>query len=236
MATGGFCSRTQRDRGGVIVNDEMFLKPGHFLGVAFQEGPVFFRITGREIMSYEPYEVGAVQAGNTSGWFVPQDDRGNRILEPEREKYILHSYVGVAPEEAEVYLNFPPRVARFSLIGTRQVPGKTKWIDGVNSPFEEPNERGELISFVDLYPEFNVANPSSRDIYAMLDFEIAKYDFRIITDRDLVEKLIEGTKKCKFYTFLQPYQMPDWLSRIVNTEGILDYSVKLWKKYMGVSS
>ena len=218
------------------MNDEMFLKPGHFLGVAFQEGPVFFRITGREIMSYEPYEVGTVQAGNTSGWFVPQDSRGNRILEPEREKYILHSFVGVAPEEAEVYLNFPPREARYNLIGTRPVPGKTKWIDGVNSPFEDPNERSELVSFVDLYPEFNVANPSSRDIYAMLDFEVAKYDFRIITDRNLLEKLIEGTKKCKFYTFLQPYQMPDWLSRIVNTQGILSYSVKLWEEYMGVSS
>ena len=217
------------------MNEELFLKPGHYLGVAFYEGPVFFRITAREIMSYEPYEVGQIPAGSTSDWFVPEDGNGNRILEPEMRKYILHSFVGVAPEEAEVYLNFPPRVARFNLRGTRRVPGPVKWADGVKSPFDDPNERTELISFVDLYPEFNVANPSSRDIYAMLDFEVAKYDFRIINDRNLIEKLIEGTKKCKYYTFLEPYSMPDWLKRVVG-DSLLSYTKQTWEELMGVSS
>lgn len=217
------------------MNDEMFLKPGHYLGVAFQEGPVFFRITGREIVSYEPYEVGEIQAGNTSDWFVPKDNRGNRILEPERERYILHTFIGVAPVEAEVYLNFPPREARFNLRGTRQVPGNVKWIDGITSPFEDPSERSELISFVDLYPEFNVANTSSRDIYALLNFEVAKYSFRVIRKTSTIDKLIEGTKKCKFYTFLEPYQMPDWLQKLVGLD-LLDYNAQKWNELMGGGS
>jgi len=216
------------------MNEELFLKPGHYLGVAFQEGPVFFRITGREILSYEPYEVGVVQAGNTSDWFVPQDSRGNRLLEPERERYILHTFVGVAPEEAEVYLNFPPRVARINLYGTREVPGKVKWIDGVESPFDEPDERSELISFVDLYPELNVANTSSRDVYAMLRFEVAKYTYRIVDNHATIDKLIEGSKKCKFYTFLEPYQIPEWLRKTVNKkENLLGYAWEKWNELMG---
>lgn len=217
------------------MNEELFLKPGHYLGVAFQKGPVFFRITGREILSYEPYEVGIIQPGKTSGWFTPTDSRNNRLLEPERERFILHTFVGVAPEEAEVYLNFPPRVARINLYGTREVPGATKWIDGIESPFDEPDERSELVSFVDLYPEFNVANPSSRNIYAMLRFEMAKYTYRVIRRTTTIDKLIEGTKKCKFYTFLEPYSAPEWLKKLVG-DDLLEYGISKWNELMGGGS
>jgi len=214
------------------MNDELFLKPGHYLGVAFQEGPVFFRITGREIVSYEPYEVGVINADTASDWFVPKDSRDNIILEPEMQRFILHTFVGVAPEAAEVYLNFPPRVARFNLYGTREVGGKVKWIDGVTSPFGDPSERAELISFKDLYPEFSVYNPTSDTIYGMLDFEIAKYSYRVVVKSSLIDKLIEGQKKCKFYTFLEPYQIPDWLYKLVGRDN-LEYNKEKWNELMG---
>jgi len=210
-----------------------FLKPGHYLAVAFREGPVFFRITGREIMSYEPYEVGVVQAGSTTDDIEPtKPGSSDRLLEPENTRFILHTFVGVAPEEAEVYLDFPPRVARYSLRGTRSVPGNVKWIDGVTSPFEDPDERSELISFHDLYPAFKVANQSGEDIYAMLRFEIAKYTYRIIRNYKMIDALIEGKKACKIYTFLEPYDAPSWLVKLVG-DDLFKYASAKWNELMG---
>ncbi len=210
-----------------------FLKPGHYLAVAFREGPVFFRVTGREIMSYEPYEVGVVQAGKTTDWIEPTFPGTNdRVLEPERERFILHTFVGVAPEEAEVYLDFPPRVARYSLRGTRSVPGKTKWIDGIISPFEDPDARAELITFLDLYPSFKISNQSGQDIYAMLSFDIAKYSYRVIRDTKKIDSLIEGKKACKIYTFLEPYEAPMWLKKLVG-DDLFEYASKRWNELMG---
>jgi len=210
-----------------------FLKPGHYLAVAFREGPVFFRITGREIMSYEPYEVGVVRAGQTTDAIEPtKPGTSDRLLEPENQRFILHTFVGVAPEEAEVYLEFPPRIARYNLRGTRSVPGPVKWVDGVKSPFGDPDERAELITFLDLYPAFRVANQSGRDIYAMLGFEVAKYSYRIIRDTKLIDKLIDGRKSCKIYTFLEPYDAPAWLVKLVGND-LFSYASKRWNELMG---
>ncbi len=209
-----------------------FLKPGHYLAVAFREGPVFFRVTGREVMAYEPYEVGKIAAGQSSDWIEPKNDRGDRILEAEAQRFILHSFVGVAPEEAEVYLQFPPRNDRMNLRGTRKVPGPVKWIDGVTSKFEEPNANSELISFLDLYPAFNVVNEGGEDIYAMLSFHVAKYTYRVIRDTKLIDTLIEGKKACKIYTFLEPYEAPSWLVKLVGND-LFKYAAAKWNELMG---
>lgn len=209
-----------------------FLKPGHHLAVAFREGPVFFRITGREIVTYEPYEVGKVSAGQTSDWFEPKNEYNDHILDPEQQRFILQAFVGVAPEVAEVYLRFPPQVDRFNLRGTRRVPGATKWLDGVTSPFEEPDAKSELITFQDLYPSFNVHNPDTDDIYAMLAFHVAKYTYRVVRDTKDIEALIDGKKKCKIYTFLEPYSAPQWLVKLVGSD-LMNYAAKLWNERMG---
>lgn len=210
-----------------------FLKPGHYLAVAFREGPAFFRVTGREIMTYEPYEVGTINAGETSDWIEPtKPGTVYRLLEPENSRFILHTFVGVAPEEAEVYLDFPPRIARYNLRGTRNVPDNVKWIDGVTSPFEDPDERAELISFLDLYPAFRIANQSGENIYAMLSFDIAKYTYRVIRDTKLIDALIEGRKACKIYTFLEPYEAPSWLKDLVGAD-LFTYAARRWNELMG---
>jgi len=210
-----------------------FLKPGHFLAVAFKEGPVFFRVTGREIVTYEPYNIGKVSASSASDWVEPtKPGTDYRLLEPEQRRFILHTFVGVAPEQAEVYLDFPPRVARFNLRGTRNIPDNTKWIDGVNSPFDEPDARSELISFVDLYPAFKIANESGDDIYAMLSFHIAKYTYRVVRDTKLIDNLIEGKKACKIYTFLEPYEAPMWLKDLVG-DDLFNYAASRWNEKMG---
>ena len=210
-----------------------FLKPMHYLGVAFKEGPVFFKITGREVMRYEPVKVGAIQAGQASDWIEPtKPGTSDRVLDPEQERFILHAFIGVAPEVAEVYLRFPPQVDRINLRGTRAVPGETKWIDGVESPFEQPNANSELITFMDLYPSFKVVNQGDDDIYAMLSFHVAKYTYRVIRDTKLIEALINGKKKCKIYTFLEPYEAPAWLKRLVGTD-LMNYAARVWNEEMG---
>ena len=228
-----------------------FMKPNYYLGVAFKEGPLFFLLNAREVVHYEPYEVGVVSAGGTTGLFSPKLSNGDNVLEPPRTGVLYQAFVGVNPEEAEVYLNYPGMVGRYSLDGLRPVPGPIKWIDGSTSPFDDPSDEAELITFRDLYPEFNIANESGRDLYVEMAFHIAKFTYGIVTDPDTIKKLIEGKKPMKFYSFIYPFEAPNWLVDTVekcstsNSElaeafqqvgatNLFDYIAKLWKEVRGV--
>jgi len=214
------------------VAEDTFLKPNERLVVAFQEGPVFFKVTGREIVRYEPYEVGVVQAGQVKRNVIPKDANDDIILEPEFNRFIHHVLTGVAPEEAEVLLEFPPRTLRYAVHGAPVAGGPQKWIDGVTSPFNDPNPESELIIFKDLYPAFQVYNAGDEDIYAMLSFKVAKYTYRIIDDENKIEAILDGRKKAKIFTFLEPYPMPNWLKKLTGAE-LLQFAAKKWNEYMG---
>jgi len=218
-----------------------FLKPNQYLAVAFQEGPVFFRITAVEKVRYEDYEVGKVAAGQQTDPFTPYIEGYNqRLLEPAQAITIYQAFIGVAPEEMELYLKFPGQTGRYDLAGYI-VPGKTKWIDGSISPAEEPAEESELITFRDLYPMFVARNPASWDVYGVLNFWINKMHYEIITDIELLQKLATGRKACKVYTFLQPFQAPNWLKslqipalnvstsmQIRTVADLMKYNAQLW--------
>ena len=229
-----------------------FMRPNYYLGVFFQEGPLFFLLNNREIVRYEPYEVGYVPPGLATSPVVPKFDNGDIILEPPYTYELYQVFVGVNPEEAELYLNFPGMIARYPLDNQRPVPGAIKWIDGVTSPFDEPAEESELITFKDLYPAFIVSNQSGRDIYAELSFHIGKFTYSVVNDPDTIKKLIEGKKPVKLWGFIHPYSAPNWLVQTVNTASrepdvaealqqvgatnLFDYAQRLWEELRGVKA
>ena len=236
----------------ILGGDRMveFMKPNYYLGVYFRKGPLFFLLNAKEVVKYEPYEVGTVSSGSTTNVITPEFSNGDRILEPPYNSVLYQAFVGIDPPEAEVYLNFPGTIGRYDLDNQRTTPGPVKWIDGVTSPFDEPSEESELITFRDLYPGFIISNESGRDIYANMAFHIAKFSWSLINDPDTIQKLIEGKKPVKLWGFIHPYSAPNWLSQMVSSlsccgeiveamrqvgaSNLFDYGQKLWSKVRGV--
>jgi hypothetical protein len=188
-----------------------FLKPSWYLGIRFAQGPVFFRILDREIIRYEPYEVGTVASGDSKSVDPRNTTYDVRILEPQTTDVFYQVFIGIDPEDIELYLKFPANTNRYDLAGIWSVGGKVKWIDGVISPFEAPAEESELFTFRDLYPVFEVYNAGDRDEYVQLSFHIAKYTYRIVRDQDTIQKLVEGRIPVKLWSFREPYSAPNWL-------------------------
>lgn len=208
--------------------EDYFLKPTWYLAVAFREGPAFFKITSREIMRYEPYPVGTLDAGEKSDWLDPTDQTTNtRILEPQENRFMYHVYLGISPEETEVYLQFPANISRFNLGWPRGYPSDVKWIDGLTSPFDKPGKASELITFKDLYPVFGVYNAGDRKVYPLMSFHVAKYTYRIVKDRNLIKALIDGRKPCRIWTFNNPYSAPNWLRQAVG-ESLFEDATAMW--------
>lgn len=191
-----------------------FLKPNFYFGVKFSDGPLFFKVVDREIVRYEGYQVGVVQAGSTKENIDPKDNLGNYILEPDKESIIYHVFVGIDPELAELYLEYPIQYRRFGLIYPPTLGGNVKWIDGITSPLDNPSEESELFTFKDLRPIFHVYNASDRTEEVVMNFYIAKYTYQVVKDEDLIRKLAEGKVACKYWGFTEPIQPPAWITKM----------------------
>jgi len=207
--------------------EERWLKVGHFLGILFAEGPVFFRITARERTNYKPLSPGTAAAdGTIEDWQPKIDDK--RVFEPEAKDIILHALWGVKPAPIRVYLDFPSRKPKWNLIGTRKVKGDVGYLDGYESPFDFPSIKSELFCFVDLYPAFYFYNPTSEaeDVYVKLD--AMKYKYVIVKNRAMIRDFIEAKRRIRSpcNEFIEPPTCPEWLKDRVGVDT-LDYAKRV---------
>ena len=208
---------------------EKLVKPGYYVGVLFSQGPVFFKVLSREILEYT-YTVSNVPSRTvTNEWIEPVDDMNRRILEPEQDKYVLQVMFGIRPALMRVYLQFPPRVDRWSLRGTRKPGGPTGYVDGFMSPYDNPSIRSELWCWKDLYPAFMLYNDHDETMNAILKFYVAKIKYKIIRDRDTIKAFIEDKRRCHKWSFLEPYDIPEWLMELVGAE-VIEYGKSLWEE------
>src|SRR5487761_2653249 len=95
---------------------ERFLEAGWLLALQFKEGWVPLRVTGTEWGNLKPWSIGAVPAGGLSGgppaaYDVIQDAQSRHYLEPYIEELIYHTYWGVTPSQARVFVQYPVRRA-----------------------------------------------------------------------------------------------------------------------------
>ena len=198
-----------------------FLKEGWYLGIEFDEGPLFFRVKKREIR-YVPVTATTVSA-NSEATFEPKDSSGNRLLEPQREEYLEHTFIGIYPPEVELSMEFPPQTSREGMPGF--VFSKKPYLtDGVRSPYTEPTF--EVFTLKDLYPILKLRNPTDTDVTPKLNLAIAFYKYQVVTDEDLINRLIDGKVPCKMYAFLSPITAPNWLR--MRYSGVMAIGKRYW--------
>jgi len=212
-------------------HENLFLKEGYLLALQFAQGYACFRILGWEPSNVKPYSLGAVAAvSNLAAWNEIVDAGGRRYLMPPQESWIYHSFYGVNKPKARVFFQYPTRQDRMNLVAVqRTITGDVGYVDGEMSPFDGPFAlKTQIFAVHELYPAFNCYNPLNDAMdNVMLNFEVMRYSYVIIKNRDLIREILTLRRPGRLHTVAgidpEPARIPDWLSDLVG-KGLLDYS------------
>jgi len=211
-------------------HEDLFLEQGWLLALGFSEGWACFRIKHKEWANLEPWSLGEVTAlANLADYDVIQDSQSRHYLEPHNEGLIYHSFWGVTPTRARIYVQYPPRAEIGSMLSIpRSVTGDIGYIDGQKSPYTGPFSLAtELFTVKEKYPQVQVYNPLNDDMYnVMLNFDQRHYSYQVIRNIDLIRDMLTGNRRVKKYTMGPAWPnvttAPDWLKRAVGATLLAD--------------
>jgi len=211
-------------------HEDLFLEQGWLLALGFLEGWACFRIKHREWANLEPWSLGVVTAlANLAAYDEIQDAQSRHYLEPHDEGLIYHSFWGVTPTRARIYVQYPPRADIGSMLSVpRTETGDVGYIDGDKSPYVGPfSNATELFTVKEKYPQVQALNPLNDDMYnVMLNFDQRHYTYQIIKNLDLIRDMLTGNRRVKKYTMgpAWPNVMttPDWLKKAVGATLLAD--------------
>ena len=206
-------------------HEDLFLDQGRLLALGFYEGWACFRITHREWANLNPWSLGTAIAGggNLAAWNEVQDALARHYLEPHSELLIYHSFWGVTPVRARIYVQYPPRSEVGSVLAVpRVITGDVGYIDGEKSPFDGPYSIAtEMITIREKFPAYQALNPllDAMD-NIMLNFDQMHYMYTIIKNKDLIKSMLVGNNsRVKKYTMGPAWPnattIPDWLKKAV---------------------
>ncbi|MBA7499306.1 hypothetical protein ES704_02046 [subsurface metagenome] len=207
-------------------HEDLFLDQGHLLALGFFEGWACFRIKHREWANLEPWSLGGITAlNNLAAYNEVQDSQSRHYLEPHTEDLIYHSFWGVTPTRARIYVQYPPRADVGSVLAVpRSETGDIGYIDGDKSPYEGPfSNATELFTVKEKYPAFQGYNPLNDDMdNVLLNFDQRHYSYQIIKNPDLIRSILIGTARAKKYTMGSAWPnvmtLPDWLKSAIGAE------------------
>ena len=212
-----------------VSHEDLFLQQGYLLALRFKEGYACFRINDVEWSNLEPWSLGAVAAGgNLADYDQVQDANSNHYLEPFDKLLIYHSFWGVTPAPARVFVQFPGRTDVGSMLSTpRLISGDIGYIDGYKSPFWGPYSKAtEIITVRDKYPQFQVLNPTGDAITnVMVNFDQRHYTYQIMRDPNLLRDMLLGKVIAKKYTMGPAWTMmscPEWLRDLLGQLTVTD--------------
>lgn len=192
--------------------EEMWLEPGYFLALEFDNGWHVVQILGREATSMKNYNLAYnssttthATVTTTADWDEAKDDSSRYYLEPQTDHRdtLYHIFWGGAPVSSDIrfFMQYGTRQDRGSLTGTRAVPGDVGFIDSEESPYTDPSIKTELFTMNELHPAFKVYNATLNTQTIYQNFYFMKYLYKVIEDETLIRDLLApGQRRCKKYT------------------------------------
>ena len=222
--------------------DARILRPGHFIGLKWDEGWWFLQILGTSVEELKPWvllnengnraEIAATTAGN-------QDeirDENNRLqLEPNDDErgLVFQILTGINPSRAVIV----PEFGREQNLGLEQniQPGDDEmWLQGFDSPYNNPSEQSEIIYVNDMAPlRLTGYNPMDEATEIELSFFVNKLHYATVTDVNMMKGMLQNQITSKKHMMgLGPVRqdqlsIPEWLEsafgeHITPTDQILD--------------
>lgn len=178
--------------------DEKFLDVGDLFGLQFSNGAVFGEVTGTELLQYKPYSgVDEVQGGGTTQ-FTRLEDDGDDILhiEPGPTK-VLHGAIGISSPYIRRYTNYPEDQIRLRTPPNLQTPNPGSdygYVDGRDSPFDDPSTDEELFIPPGVHLNFAFSNADNKPHKPYLNIKFKEYNFRPLnpgnsSDRNAIKRI-----------------------------------------------
>lgn len=168
------------DDNGEMSVKEKFLNTGDLFGLEYNRGYVFFEITGWEQYKFEPFNGFSEISGSSSTGFQRLDYNNDDILYVEKEdKKILHVGIAHSPAWLERFTNYPEGTNRLRSIPNLPIPTPADpygYIDGTDSPYEEPTDAEELFVPPGVHLDFNLYNPRSEAADPSLNVVYREYE------------------------------------------------------------
>jgi len=208
-------------------HEDLWLHEGHLLCLQFYQGWVCVRILGLEASNLKPHVLSAsLAAGATlAAWDEVLAAPNVRFTEPPQNHFIHHFFWGVNKPGVRIYVQYPPRQDRHSLVGTpRVVGGDVGYVDGNMSPFNGPfSAKTEFFTVKELYASFQASNPLADAMPVVaLNFDVMRYTYQILTDPEEVKATLLGKRQRRLYTMAgidpHPAAAPQWLTTLADRE------------------
>ena len=195
-------------------------KENWFVGLLFEEGYWVIRLVRKQQRTiYRDYafnDGNPIASGDVSNWETPTDTEGRYYLEPQDQSIVYQFFVGISPSIAHLYLAYPKRQDRMSLITPRDVPGNIGYWSGEDTPYNDPSPETEMWAVKDLVPYFVAENPAitGKDLNIYANFFITPFSYKVVRDINLIKQFINGEKRCRMITMgdpEKPISAPAWL-------------------------
>jgi hypothetical protein len=184
--------------------NELLLKENFLLGLSFPAiGSVFYRVLGREFITYKYNEIGDVEADEwkDSARLGLSAKNITDVLNIEDCDMIYQMFMGISPSPLKGYLHYPMESMRGNLESTNNyTKSDFGFIDGFESSFDDMSPKSEVWIPKDMKVGWAWHNPTDRTVRAMLNLMIVRYRVNVIRDADLIHRILTGRKECRIAT------------------------------------
>jgi len=178
------------------------LQTGNYLGLKFSDGWVFTHVLESERLDLKPWILLNDEnerepiPPNTSGTTDDEirDEVNRRLVTPrDSEKdHIFQIAVGIGESRIQLYPQFgrdsTPNLAGGAEPGDPQVP-----LNGYDSPYNQPTERGEffLINDMDDFA-LQAYNPTDEPLEGRISIHVNKFKYAVLEDRSTMKGFLQG--------------------------------------------
>jgi len=187
------------DSGTSFIGDK-FLGEGELFGIKFNQGYVFCEVGGWTQTKFDPYTALSTVDADSSTGFQRLEYESDDILYVENDQLkVKHIAIGHSPAIVRRYTNYPEgenRLRRINNLGS-PVPGDDYgFIDGEDSPYENPTEAEELWVVPNEHLDFNFYNPDTEEHdvtlkIMMREYNISTLDPQDSTDQNAIRRIIQ---------------------------------------------
>lgn len=182
---------TDNSNNGSDSIDDKFLNQGDLFGLKYDNGYVFFEVTGWEGYKFAPFDnIGSVDPQSNSGFQRLESDGDDLLHVNRKDKKVLHVGIGQSPASVRRYTNYPEGENRLRTFPNLSVPRPSSgdnfgYVDGGDTPYDEPTDAEELFIPPGVHLDFDFYNPNQNEsVEPILNIKAREYNVRALDPRN----------------------------------------------------
>lgn len=195
--------------------DKDIVKRNYNVALGFRQGYIFFRVMHRELfpLLYDPFAeitnfAGAGTIDLAANTYITSKElpsttlSSTNIFKVDKQNHMYQLFFGIAPSVCRIFPAYPRETEINQLDEGLHIPTYPIYgfIDGFESPLNKPSPRSEI--FVPYGPLVGFAfyNYAPYNIKPLLRFIVNRMQVEVITDPDLIQRIINRRVECRFAT------------------------------------